>query len=205
MLEILGQINERQREAVEKIEIGISHITDMTHRLTYLSRLEFGEKIDLEYAYIDVPTLLKEIGNEMEIALRDTRITYEVKSAENLPLLKADVILLRQVLANLIGNAIKYIGKGDRITARCDQPEPASYRIEIIDNGPGIRAEDQAHLFKAFYRAKHHPGDPDPPTGSGLGLALVRAIVEAHGGSVEVHSEFGKGAAFQLILPVARL
>ena len=105
---------------------------------------------------------------------------------------------LAQVLDNLLSNALKFTPPGGRVTVRLVD-EGAYARIEVTDTGVGIPAEDQPHLFDRFYRARNATGHSIP--GLGLGLTIVRTIVEGHGGSVSVHSGPDEGATFTVLLP----
>ena len=122
----------------------------------------------------------------------------EKNIASNLPALRANPIRIRQMLDNLIGNAIKYAPKGGtiRISIRA---EDRQLIFEISDTGPGIPLNEQFRIFEKFYRASNVL---DGPKGSGLGLAIVKSIVEDHQGRVWVKSTLGKGATFIVVLPV---
>jgi two-component system, OmpR family, phosphate regulon sensor histidine kinase PhoR len=90
------------------------------------------------------------------------------------------------------------------VTVKAYINEPDSITVGVVDNGIGIRPEDQARLFEAFYRVPYREGEPVRPRGTGLGLALVRAIVEAHNGTVRVESNYGKGSQFYMTIPVKK-
>jgi len=204
LIHLSGVLNERQVEAVERINNGIDHITQMTERLTYLSRLQFGEDVELEMALIDVKDMLEQETQRHQELAKQKEITIKVVVEENLPLLLADQLLFSHAISNLIQNALKYTQENGKILVKAavDGSEPRQISVAVIDNGPGIREEDQAHLFEAFYRVPQRPGDPTRPKGSGLGLALVRSIANAHNGAASVESEFGKGSMFKITFPV---
>ncbi|HEX7291368.1 MAG TPA: ATP-binding protein [Conexibacter sp.] len=107
---------------------------------------------------------------------------------------------LAQVLDNLLLNALKFTPPGGRVVVRLTG-EDAQARIEVADSGVGIAPEDLPHLFDRFYRARNATGRPVP--GLGLGLTIVRTIVEGHGGAVSVRSRVGEGTSFTVVLPVA--
>lgn len=116
-----------------------------------------------------------------------------------LPIVRADHTLLRQVLDNLIGNAVKYtpIGQKAHVIVEAIRPEPAFWRVEVSDRGIGIPPEQQAEVFNAFTRADGSERYP----GTGLGLAIVQRIVQRHGGTVGVESNPGGGSRFWFTLP----
>ncbi|MGH2447803.1 MAG: sensor histidine kinase, partial [Chloroflexota bacterium] len=109
-----------------------------------------------------------------------------------------DLDRLEQVLNNLLSNAIKYSPEGREVTVVVARQEE-SVRISVRDEGVGISAEDQEKLFQRFYRAG---GEGHQVKGLGLGLYVTRRIIEAHGGTIAVHSETGRGSEFVITLPV---
>jgi two-component system sensor histidine kinase ResE len=128
------------------------------------------------------------------VAQRDQQIVVEVASEL---MVVADAALARQVLVNLLTNASKYSpGKTHvRVSA---EPVVHAVRVEVADQGPGIAAEHQALLFDRFYRAPTSASEP----GAGLGLAIAKGIVEAHGGRIDFHSEPGAGTRVWFTLPI---
>jgi signal transduction histidine kinase len=127
---------------------------------------------------------------------REKSITFSVMAADDLPAVSADAARVLQVLSNLVGNAIKFTPAGGTITlsaARTDGPVQCS----VSDTGPGIPAAQIPRLFGKFWQAKRGDG-----RGVGLGLAIARGIVEAHGGTIDVRSEMGHGSVFSFGLPV---
>ena len=112
----------------------------------------------------------------------------------------ADRPALSEAILNLLNNAYKYTGPEKRIRVSVSLQGP-SVSISVTDNGPGIPQRDQKHVFDKFYRAS----DPLSRTieGTGLGLAMVKHIAVGHGGRVSVESELGRGATFNVVLPVA--
>ena len=115
------------------------------------------------------------------------------------PSIHADPDRLGQVLDNLISNAIKFTPSGGRVRVALVIAQSRA-RITVSDDGPGIPGEECERLFEPFYRARQATKDVVP--GSGLGLAVVKAIAEAHGGSVSVESEVGRGSVFRADLPL---
>ena len=117
---------------------------------------------------------------------------------DNLPKVLGNPVRLRQVVANLIGNAHKYTPRGGSIAVRTSV-EDGQIITQVIDTGLGIPLADQPHIFDKFYRASNvNYGTP----GTGLGLAIVKSIVEAHSGRIWLESTVGKGSIFTLVLPV---
>jgi signal transduction histidine kinase len=126
-------------------------------------------------------------------------LNLETELPEDLPLLAGDPIRLRQMIGNLIENAIKYTPQGGcvRVDAYADQDQVI---LRVHDTGRGISPADQPYLFDKFYRAGNVSGDT---TGTGLGLSIVKSIVDQHHGRVWVESAIGKGSCFTVVLPAA--
>jgi two-component system, OmpR family, phosphate regulon sensor histidine kinase PhoR len=204
LLPLSGELNERQVEAVGKVTNGIDAISDMTERLLNLSRLQFGEEAELQMSMIDVETLINTIITQQEPFAQERSIRIHLIMEERLPLVAADEMLYRQAVANLVTNALKYTPEGGEVVIRAFQVGDNGEKnitIAVEDTGIGIREEDQPRLFEAFFRVPQREGEPARPRGTGLGLALVKAIANAHGGNVGVQSEFGHGSIFHITLP----
>jgi len=205
MIELTGDLNERQRESIDKIEIGIDQIGQMTERLTHLSRLQFGDDPDLDYVMLDVSQVIHDVFDLYNEHGREQKVKLRAELEDGLPLLYADAMLYRQAIANLVNNAIKYSPENGEVLVRAEHNKRKdTLVVSVKDQGMGIRKEDQRRLFEAFFRVPQRDGDPPRPHGTGLGLALVKAIVDAHGGTVQIESDFGKGSVFTIILPVRR-
>ncbi len=201
ILPMMGQLNDKQMEALAKIDAGIDYISEMTQRLTHLSRLTFGEEAELEYALIDVEEIIHDIISQLSNITSDTDATIQVHSQPNIPLFYADYMLYRQAIFNLVNNAIKYGGEGCHIDIHIEVADDF-VSVSVTDDGIGIREDDQARLFEAFYRVPQREGEVIRPEGTGLGLALVRAITEAHGGQLNVQSTYGEGSTFSISFPI---
>jgi two-component system OmpR family sensor kinase len=154
---------------------------------------------DLDRRPVDVAALLEEA---IEIAggqpaAADRRLSVDLGAAP-LPPVMGDADLLAQAVVNLVDNAIKYTSPGDRIEVRAREA-PGGVALEVADTGPGVPDQDLPHIWEDLYRS------PDARTvpGSGLGLALVRAVVERHGGTVEAQSWVGHGTVVRILLPSA--
>jgi signal transduction histidine kinase len=107
-----------------------------------------------------------------------------------------------QVLANLLGNAIKFTEPGGRVTVRAESA-PNGVVFSVKDDGPGIPAPDQPRIFERFWHAKQGRADRQVARGSGLGLAIAKGIVDAHAGRVWVESVEGQGSVFKVAIPLA--
>jgi signal transduction histidine kinase len=126
-------------------------------------------------------------------------ITIALNADKNLPAVPADAFRIEQVLNNLIGNAIKFSHSGTTITLTVKGDEKGGVHVAIADQGQGIPADERERLFQPFSRTSVKSTGGESSTG--LGLAITKRIIEAHGGSLEVHSEVGMGSVFSFTLP----
>jgi signal transduction histidine kinase len=124
-------------------------------------------------------------------------VELRTRAAPDIPAVCADAGRLLQVFGNLLGNALRHTASGDRITLRAER-DPVGVRFAVEDTGMGITAEDLPHLFDRFWHNRRAA-----QKGSGLGLPIVRGIVEAHGGEVGVESTPGQGSRFTFTVPIA--
>ncbi len=190
-----GALTGRQQEYVENIRISGRHLAHLINEFLDLSRIEAGhvdlslEAVSLEVAIPEVLESLKPLADKKELRVRYADCPGVV--------VRADRIRLRQVLTNLVGNAVKFTppGGGIEISAREDS---GRVKVEVLDTGPGIAKEEQALVFQSFYQAKTS-GRHD---GSGLGLAISKRLIEAQGGDLGLESELGQGSRFFFTLPV---
>jgi len=144
----------------------------------------------VEGALADLKPLLDEKG-----------FAVECDVASGLPTVLGDAPALRRAVGNLIGNAVKYAAAGAWLAVAAREEPRGEVRVAVADRGPGIAPDDLPHVFEPFYRGRDLAAGRVP--GSGLGLALVRHVAEAHGGRVTVASRPGKGTTFTLSLPAA--
>ena len=193
---------QRVRKYGETIQGEARRLAETVERVLQLAGIAAGRA-----AAAHVPISPADLVNESLGAVRQeidaAAFEVEVAVAENLPNVAGDVTALRSALQNLISNAVKYGGEARwlRVTARLDPGVGARQQVVFVveDRGMGIDAEDRKHVFEAFYRGRDAVSQQIQ--GSGLGLNLVQRIAEAHGGTVSVMSEPGKGSTFTLSLP----
>jgi signal transduction histidine kinase len=194
-------LQERWRSlAPEQREAFLALIADETNRLAILigdvlhsSQIEAGT-FSYSFSDVDLGRLVEESVATASVGQDEVRVKASVSSG--LPHIHGDRERLRQVLANLIENAIKYSPSGGEVEVRA-QPDNGKVRISVTDRGPGIPHDQQRLIFEKFGRADV-PGGSKP--GTGLGLFIARSIAEAHGGTIEVRSSPDAGSTFTLTL-----
>jgi signal transduction histidine kinase len=164
--------------------------------LRLLSLAEAGQ-LSLTRSEIDAGQLLESIADGARAVADDKELALRVEPPPEPLLLEADQARLRQVLGNLVGNALNYTPAGGEIVLEAQSSDDRAQFI-VSDNGPGIPAEDLPHVFDRFYRgAVQNRG----AGGSGLGLAIAQALAHAHQGAISVESTPGQGARFIVDLP----
>jgi two-component system NtrC family sensor kinase len=196
LIERTGPLNQNQQEFLHRLQGSIQHITTLVNDLLDLGRLEAG--FDTRRELVQLENILKYSLDMFDAQVRKKNIKLDVAIAKELKGIRANPIRIRQMMDNLVGNAIKYTpadGSVHVILSAQDQ----QIILKIEDTGPGIPPEEQARVFEKFFRATNAPEHVE---GSGLGLAIVKSIVESHQGRVWVESIVGKGSTFIVILPV---
>ena len=189
---------EEYREAIGNAILEVRHLTRISQNLLFLTRGESG-RVTLSFANLDLGRFVAETCRDFTPAAgdRDLELSTEIP---NLPVyVFADAGRLQQVLHNLMENSLRYTESGGRIVVRVEA-SPGEARMSVTDTGVGIPEADVPFVFERFYRSKRSRAAN--PGGSGLGLSIVRWIVEAHKGKVTVQSQVGKGSTFTVHLPV---
>ena len=172
----------------------ISRLERHVDRLLEAQQIEHGRR-QYHFAPASLTDVVDDAVTEMAVEAEAKQITLEKEYGSDVPALPIDRKAMTAAVSNLVGNAIKYSAAGTRIQVRTRSDDSQAV-IEVEDEGVGIGAEDLRRIFERFYRAREHEGT----NGSGLGLSLVKATVDAHGGRVEATSEPGRGSCFTIRL-----
>lgn len=196
LLPQLGTINDAQRELLDTVETRVKNMGALIDDLLDVGKIEAGIDIDMEPCPIN--PIIGEVITSFKPQADDKAIKLVGNLNKELPLVMANVTRLRQVMSNLVGNAIKYTPKSGQVTIKAFRQDD-EIRIQVIDTGVGIAAVDQPHIFEKFYRVR---GDHVAHIkGTGLGLALAKSIVEKHNGRIWLESILGEGSTFTVALP----
>jgi CheY-like chemotaxis protein len=167
-----------------------------------MSKIEAG-RTTLNHSTFDLPLLLKDLEMMFRVRTQEKKLSFSVEMMGDVPLyIVTDINKLRQVLINVLGNAVKFTeqgGIGVRVRVDRQGATVPSLRIEIEDTGPGISADDQEKLFQHFEQTKT---GQQSGTGTGLGLAISREFVRLMGGAITVNSQVGKGSEFVIHFPL---
>jgi signal transduction histidine kinase len=196
----LGRISNpgKHQEYYEIIRKESERLTSLINNILDFSRIEAGKK---EYSFreTDVADLVRSTLDSYRFEIEQNGFCFEQKIDNNVPPLRVDREAIARSLLNLVNNAVKYSADQKYLGVHLYHRD-GRVNLEVVDRGIGIPAKDQPKIFEKFYRV----GDPlvHNTKGSGLGLALVRHIVQAHGGEVTVESAPGRGSKFIITLPV---
>jgi len=201
-----GELNDQHREFMQRARAGSEHLYALIEDLLLASRADSGQlRMSREIIYLQ--DVIVNAVEELELNARDQGVSIEVEIAKDFPRLYADAVRLQQVLRNLISNALRSTPAGGQVTilARVETDPDASaddkaplVNLQVRDTGSGIAPEYHERIFERFYQV---PGNTSARGGQGLGLPMVKMIVELHGGYVTVESAPGQGSTFTCILP----
>ena len=198
---VLGEVSDKQLGTIAKARRAIGHALELIAHLLELARAEAGQ-LEIRRRKTDLSKQLCELAEAFAAQARAKGLAVDVAVEPDLPSIETDPTRLRQVVGNLISNAVKYTPAGGRIDIRaCHSGESAQDReivISVVDNGPGIPADKQSMLFTEFTRF-----DPDAAEGAGIGLAISQKIAQALGGEITVKSDARNGSTFALHLPAS--
>ena len=207
--EIFGSINERQLKALQTIESSSTHLLALINDILDVAKIESGQ-VTLELTATDLDSLCNSSLAFIKQQALTKRIQLITRIPKYLPELMLDERRIRQVLINLLNNAVKFTLEGGTITLEVSQVQlessttnltPLNYlKIAVIDTGIGISSENIQKLFQPFIQIDSALNRQYK--GTGLGLALVKRLVELHGGTVELTSEVGVGSCFAINLPI---
>ncbi len=194
---LLRKMGEMDEESLSSIESEVDRLTRLVGNLLLLAQAESG-RLPLELKPFELDTLVLEVFQQTRV-LAGERLTVQLTEIDQ-ALLTGDRDRLKQVLLNLLGNAVQYTPAGGTVTMSLKKIGEQA-RIIINDNGPGIPAQDLAHIFERFYRGERSR-KRSQGTGFGLGLSIAQWIVKAHQGTIEVSSREGEGTTFCVWLPL---
>jgi two-component system OmpR family sensor kinase len=198
-VDLMRRMNQMDAESLDNIEDEADRLTRLVGDLLLEAQAESG-KLPLHFAPVELDTLLLEVFKEMRILARE-RVQIKLPEIDQV-LINGDRDRLKQVLINLIANAIKYTPQGGEVSLSLGKVGENA-RLIVRDNGLGIPTEDLPHIFERFYRAEKSR-TRSKVGGFGLGLSIAYWIVNHHGGQIEVDSAEDKGTTFCIYLPLQK-
>ncbi len=193
-----GAVDDKEaaRDFLARIDDEVERLTQTVAELTELSRIETG-KAELTPEPVNLNLLVEEASTQLSPQAERQHLTIDRRLASDLPPIEADKERILQVIVNLVHNAIKFSSPGGKITV-ATQVHNDSVTVDIADTGVGIAKSDLPHVFERFYKGDRARSGG----GTGMGLAIAKHVIEAHGGSIRVRSEEGKGSTFSFSLPL---
>jgi signal transduction histidine kinase len=193
---MFGEINEKQAEYIGDILESGQHLLSLINDILDLSKIEAG-RMELEPTDFDLPTAIESTLVLVRERAHRRGVTLQRMVDERVGMINADERKVKQVLLNLLSNALKFTPEGGRIDVRaavCD----GTAKISVADTGVGIAPEDQEAVFEEFRQVGTASKKVE---GTGLGLAISRKFIELHGGRIWVESQMGLGSTFTFTLP----
>ena len=194
---LAGELTAKQRELISRAQLRLQGLLDLINDLLDVAKMEAGFR-HFEQVPVQLPEILVEIVEFLEAQANVQRVKLKLETAPGLPAILADRRGIEEIFTNLIANAINYSPHGGDVTISI-QPQGDFLEARVGDQGIGIEPEELPKIFDKFYRVK------SPQTrqviGTGLGLPIVKSVVEAHRGSIEVESQVGVGSTFRVLLP----
>jgi signal transduction histidine kinase len=216
---VYGDLAPRQVKPVERIEASANHLRHLVDQILDLAKMAAG-RLDVHTEILDVRPFILDVASEVESLVNEKDLSLSLTMGSALPRIRTDPTHLRQILVNLIGNAVKYTNTGTivvrtRTVSRVegltlgmpedlvpDQPDAAWLCVQVADPGIGIAAADQERIFEEFEQVEAGPRADSPNRGTGLGLAISRRLARLLGGDLTLVSEMGRGSTFSLWLPI---
>ena len=198
--EVPGKINDEQRQCFDDILSSSKHLLNLINEVLDLSKIESG-KAKFYLTNLALTEVIESLARTMLPILASRQQSLDIEIEDGLPLVYADKAKVNEVLLNLLSNATKFTPDGGKLKIEAVR-EDNWCQVSVIDNGIGIKQEDQERLFEPFYQLDN-PLTREK-SGTGLGLTIVKQIIEKHGGQIWVESEYGKGSRFTFTLPLAK-
>jgi signal transduction histidine kinase len=197
-----GELNEQQGQFLDIIKDNVDRLSVLVNDLLDVSRIEAG-KVALSFQPIDMNEITQEvIENLIRVSEEEQRpVRFNVRTPQDLPSVYGDIERVRQIMTNLMDNAYKYSPENSTVTVTMSQKDGA-LQIDIKDQGIGIFPDEHERIFERFYRGENHLVMATP--GTGLGLPIVKELVEMHNGRIWVTSSGvpGEGSTFSFSLPI---
>ena len=191
-----GTLNEVQREFINDIKSSAEHQFEMISHILDISKIESG-KSSLSIEAFRPINLVENLVSTLRPLIQEKNLKFEIRGFKIYKIVRADRLKVKQIIYNLISNAIKFTEKGSILVEFSDSKK--DWEIKVTDTGIGIAKDDFDIIFKDFKRVKSKYVDSVP--GSGLGLALTKRIIELHGGQIKFESILGKGSSFSFTIP----
>jgi signal transduction histidine kinase len=201
--DLAGALSEQQREFVQRARAGSEYLYTLLEDLLLTARVDAGQ-VRLKRERVRLVDLVEDVLEGLGLAARDAKVSLEVAIPSGLPALDADAVRLQQILRNLLSNAVRFTPAGGQIilSARTlpgsQSAQHARVEISVSDTGCGVAPEYHERIFERFFQLPNTTGGRI--SGQGLGLTVVKTLVELHGGQIQIESAPGAGSTFRFTL-----
>lgn len=196
--EIYGELTDKQKNALDKINTASQHLLDLINDILDLSKIEAG-KMPLYLETVPLKQVLGELAESVDPLVREKGLEFELEVDESVPHLLTDRTKLKQILLNLLSNAVKFTAAG-KVCLRGERAGEERVLITVVDTGIGIKEEDLQQIFEDFRQVDQSP--TREYGGTGLGLSITRKLITLLDGTIEVESRYGGGSRFAIELPI---
>jgi signal transduction histidine kinase len=194
---LYGTLPDKAKDVLERIQINGKHLLGLINDVLDFSKIEVGQ-LSLGLEDYSMKMLVESVVASTESLAQAKGLALKAVIADDLPTGRGDDRRLRQVLLNIVGNAIKFSDAGEVEIRAC--AKNGHFELAVRDSGPGIAPEDQARIFEEFQQVDS--SSTRQKGGTGLGLAISKRLIGLHGGSISVESALGTGSTFHIVLPV---
>ncbi len=217
---VYGELAPRQIKPVERIEASANHLRHLVDQILDLAKMAAG-RLDVHTEVLDIRPFILDVASEVESLVNEKDVSLSLTMGSALPRIRTDPTHLRQILVNLIGNAIKYTDKGTIVVrtrmisrgnalalgmpdslSEMNEPGEMLLLVQVTDPGIGIGVADQERIFEEFEQVGAGPRTDSVNRGTGLGLAISRRLARLLGGDMSLVSQVGEGSSFSLWLPI---
>jgi len=198
---VTGPVSDPQRKSLTRIDSNSRHLLALINDILDITRIEAG-RMPLNLSSFKIPELVEEVMSELEPIIKRSNLTVRPVMPRGLPALKSDRQKVKQIVLNLLSNALKFTPSGFVKIGASYDPKTRNISIAVSDSGVGIGSDDQVKVFEDFRQLDNSPARGFG--GTGLGLSICRRLSQMLGGTIELESALGKGSTFTLRLP-ARL
>lgn len=194
-----GPLNDMQRQFLQTVRRNLDRMSVLIRDLSDITRIESG-RMNFELSDFDLRQVIENVANDLGEAIENKQQSLTLQLPDSSMLIYADQTRIGQIMTNLVSNAHKYTPEAGQITVQAERAGQFM-QVDVIDNGIGLSEEDQAQLFTQFFRSNDE--FVREQTGWGLGLSIVKKLVEAQGGEIYCESRLGKGSKFSFTVPLA--
>ncbi|MCE7857573.1 MAG: sensor histidine kinase [Ignavibacteria bacterium CHB3] len=193
--------DEKKKEYYSIISQEANRLSKIVNSILNFSKMEAGKR---QFNFVDsyLNDVAENVYRSYKFHLEQKGFSFNIIKDESIPIIKIDEEAVSESIVNLVDNAVKYSNEKKEITIRTGMESNFAF-VEVEDKGICIPEKDQKKVFEKFFRVSS--GDVHNVKGSGLGLSIVKHIVDAHKGKIELYSEVGKGSKFRLLFPLSKM